>query len=248
MTGAPPLEPTIRSVLAVALHPDDLESWCAGTLARFIAQGARVAYLVITSGDKGSADPQARPGLVAMRREAEQVAAARLLGVRQVTFLRYPDGEVEDTPELRYAVARAVREHRPELVMTLDPWAPYTFHHDHREGSHATLAGVYPLAGRPGPLPTETGVSGPPPYAPREAWLFNTPRADRFVDVSDVAALKVAARLAHTSQVGDAGALRASFAERMRLTGAPANLSAAEAFRTVRFPDASRLDRRHLDH
>lgn len=63
--------PGSGSVMAVAAHPDDIESWCAGTLARAIDAGATVRLLLVTSGDKGSADPADTAALAAARREAE---------------------------------------------------------------------------------------------------------------------------------------------------------------------------------
>lgn len=247
MTAAPRLDPTVQAVLAVALHPDDLESWCAGTLARFVAEGARVAYLAVTSGDKGSADPRAGPRRVGARREAEQIEAARHLGVVDVTFLRYAGGEVEDTIALRLAIAREIRLRRPQVVMTFDPWAPYTFHHDHREGSLATLAAAFPLAGSTGPLPGDRADQCSTPHATCEAWLFNSPRANRIVDVTTYAPRKIAARLAHASQVGDASALTATFTARMRAAGEPANAAAGEAFHVLCFPRTTNVDRYYLD-
>lgn len=247
MTGTPTLDPSVRCVLAVAFHPDDLESWCAGTLARFIAAGARVAYLVVTSGDKGTADPRANPATVAARREHEQLEGARVLGVRAVTFLRYPDGEVEDDLLLRLTIAREIRRRRPELLMTFDPWSPYTFHHDHREGSRAALAAAFPLAASAGPLTGQAGDQQLAPHGTREAWLFNSPRANRVIDVTNFAEARIAARLAHASQVGDADALRRAQEARMRATGASANFAAGEAFRVVTFPRATCLDRYYLD-
>lgn len=247
MTATPPLDPAVQSVLAVALHPDDLESWCGGTLARFVADDARVAYVVVTSGDKGSADPRADPRLVGARREAEQIEAARLLGVRDVTFLRYRDGEVEDTMALRVAIAREIRRHRPQVLMTFDPWAPYTFHHDHREGSLAALAAAFPLSGSSGPLPGDHASQRSTPHAAHEAWFFNSPRVNRIVDVTAYAPRKIAARLAHASQVGDASALTAAFTARMRATGEPVNAAAGEAFHVLRFPRATSLDRHYVD-
>ena len=89
------------SILAIAAHPDDIESWCAGTLARAIDAGSTVRLLLVTSGDKGSSDPRATAAAVAQRRELEAEEAARLLGLATVTFLRHLDGEVENTHTTR---------------------------------------------------------------------------------------------------------------------------------------------------
>ena len=141
----------VRSALAVAAHPDDIESWCAGTLAALKARGARVAYLLLTSGDKGSADPLAVPAQIAATREAEQLAAAAVLGVRDVVFLRRGDGTLADAPALRAAIATEIRRVRPDMLLAFDPWEPYVFHCDHRESALAGLAVAPPPARRATP-------------------------------------------------------------------------------------------------
>jgi LmbE family N-acetylglucosaminyl deacetylase len=93
--------PGAGPILAIAAHPDDVESWCAGTLALATDRGASVRLLLVTSGDKGSSDPRATSSAVASRREREARDAARHLGITEVAFLRYLDGEVEDTRTLR---------------------------------------------------------------------------------------------------------------------------------------------------
>ena len=216
------------------MHPDDIESWCAGTAATLAARGARVAYLVLTSGDKGSPDPLADPREIAAVREAEQLAAATLLGVDEVTFLRYPDGEVSDSPELRHRIAAVIRRVRPDLLLTFDPWQPYAFHRDHREGSAAALAAAYPLARRPGPWRGPADERGP--HAVRAAWLFLTDRPDRFVDIGPTFEAKVVARVAHASQTGDPASLAAAYRARAAALGEPAGLALAEAFHEVTFP------------
>jgi LmbE family N-acetylglucosaminyl deacetylase len=219
----------VRSALAVAAHPDDIESWCAGTLAALMARGARVAFLLLTSGDKGSADPLAVPAQIAATREAEQLAAAEILGVRDVVFLRRGDGTLADSPALRKAIAGEIRRVRPDLLFAFDPWEPYAFHCDHRESALAALAAAYPLARRPGP-------DGAAPHAVRAAWLFHTSRPDRFVDITATFEARVAARAAHASQTRDPAALDRTWRERAAATGAPAGLALAEAFHEVVFP------------
>ncbi len=124
-----------RTCLVVAAHPDDIESWCAGSVAVLVRQGWQVAYLLCTSGEKGTSDPAEPPEVVAARREAEQREASRRVGAREPVFLRLPDGGLEDDAVLRGSLVRAIRRHRPDLLITHDPvhpWPPYTTHRDHR--------------------------------------------------------------------------------------------------------------------
>lgn len=97
-------------------HPDDMEYGAAAAVARWTAQGKTVVYAMVTSGEAGidSIDPAECGPL----REAEQIASAALVGVDTVEFLRHPDGTVEYGLPLRRDLARLVRRHRPEIVIT----------------------------------------------------------------------------------------------------------------------------------
>ena len=120
-------EPLDR-VMVIAAHPDDPEFGCAGTIVKWTQAGKHITYVLLTSGDKGSHDPDLRPGRLAARRESEQRAAAADLGVEQVIFLRRPDGLLENTMELRRELCNIIRQHRPHVVLAIDPWRPYQLH------------------------------------------------------------------------------------------------------------------------
>jgi len=83
-------------VLVVTPHPDDAEYGVAGTVVRWVSQGKEVVYVVCTNGDKGTSDGRIKPEELAKTREEEQIAAAHLLGVREVIFLRHPDQGLEE--------------------------------------------------------------------------------------------------------------------------------------------------------
>ncbi|MGH2481056.1 MAG: PIG-L deacetylase family protein, partial [Ktedonobacteraceae bacterium] len=123
---------SLERVLVIVAHPDDIESWCGGVVTHLTALGKEVAYVLCTSGDKGTSDTTQTPRQVATRREAEQLEAAHILVVEHVTFLRWPDSEVEPTLILRRELVRQVRIHRPDLVITHDPAPLYRQHPDHR--------------------------------------------------------------------------------------------------------------------
>jgi LmbE family N-acetylglucosaminyl deacetylase len=111
-----PVDENWSSALAVVAHPDDLEYGSAAAIARWTAQGKQVAYCVATRGEAGiDATPPEAAGPV---REQEQLAAAAVVGVRTVEFLGYQDGVLEYSLPLRQDIARAIRKHRPELLIT----------------------------------------------------------------------------------------------------------------------------------
>lgn len=225
----------IARVLVVVAHPDDIESWAAGTVCRFTDAGKQVAYVLCTSGDKGTSDPTLTTQQVAAIREAEQVEAAHILGVEAVTFLRWPDSEVEPTLVLRRELVRQIRLHRPDLVITHDPLPPYRLHPDHRAVGRATLDALFPCARDPLTFAEQIKEEGLQVHTVPEAWLFATETPDRWVDITTTLPRKIAARLAHTSQHTDPQELARNWQKRAREVGMPVGLEAAEAFKVVDF-------------
>jgi len=230
---------SVPRALAVVAHPDDVEALCGGLVAALGAAGATIGYVLLTSGDKGSPDPDADPLALAAVREAEQLAAAAVLGVADVTFLRYRDGEVADDGLTRAAVAAQLRRFRPDLLIAFDPWHAYTFHNDHRQAGFVALAAARGLAPQPGPARGADGAlvaAMAPGHVTREAWLFLTERPDVIVDIAPGIELKIAARIAHACQAVDAAAVALGIRTRAETTGAPYAVPLAETFRTVSFP------------
>jgi len=228
--------PYASSIMAIAAHPDDIEFWCAGTLARSVAHGSTVRLLLVTSGDKGSADPEASPFAVALRREAEARAAAELLELAEIVFLRCPDGEVENSRALRGELVYWIRHWRPQVLFTHDPehpLPPYVSHRDHRIVGRAALDAVYPLARDRLSFP-EHEANGLAPHAVGDVWLFASGSADSIVDITSSVERKIAARLAHESQTPNPEALRESWTARAAEIGRSLGLSAAEAFTVLR--------------
>ncbi len=137
-------------VLAIVAHPDDLEYGATAAIATWTDAGKAVAYLLVTRGEAGidGLDPE-HCGEV---REAEQIAAARCVGVDIVEFLDHRDGVIEHSVELRRDFAAAIRRHRPELVVTMnhhDTWVGRSWNSpDHRNTGRAALDAVGDAANR----------------------------------------------------------------------------------------------------
>src|SRR3984885_11183991 len=147
----------ITRVLCLTAHPDDVDFSAAGTVARWTEAGIEVSYCVVTDGDAGGQDENfPRAEMPALRR-AEQVAAAKCVGVTDVRFLGYPDGRVEATLELRRDLARVIRQVRPDRVVGPSPERNYAragvSHPDHRAVGSAALDAVYPDARNPFAFP-----------------------------------------------------------------------------------------------
>ena len=183
-------------------HPDDAESRMAGTVARWTREGKEVIYVVCTNGDKGTSDPNMKPEELARIREQEQLAAAKILGVREVVFLRYPDQSLEDTPEFRKDIVRSIRMYKPDTVVTVDPYRGYRDHRDHRITARVTLDAVFPYATTAYSYPDllEQGLQ---PHRVKEVLFCGTGDPNYYIDVSDTIDVKIAALRCHRSQVGD---------------------------------------------
>ena len=102
------MSPERADILVIMPHPDDSEFGCAGTVARWTKEGKSVVYVILTSGDKGTEDRSLAPQKLAIMRRKEQRAAAKVLGVREVVFLGYPDQGLEDSSELRKDIVRQI--------------------------------------------------------------------------------------------------------------------------------------------
>jgi LmbE family N-acetylglucosaminyl deacetylase len=215
-------------VLFIAAHPDDADFLAGGTIARLVKEGRDTAYVVVTNGNKGSSDPSMRPEQLIALREAEQRDAARVLGVADVRFLGYEDGELEDTRELRRDVTREIRRWRPDLIITLNPHRTYSnfpgWHRDHRTTARVVLDCVYPLArdrmAFPELLPDYQ------PHTVREVYTVQWEQPDLIVDITSTIDLKLAAIRCHPSQVNDMQA----FQERMRTRAATLGKGSGYAF------------------
>ena len=189
-------------VMVVIPHPDDAESRMAGTVARWTREGKEVIYVLCTNGDKGTDDPNMKPEELARIREQEQLAAAELLGVREVIFLRYPDQALEDTPEFRKEIVRLIRMYKPDTVVTVDPHRRYLDHRDHRITARVTLDAVFPYArdARAYPDLLEQGLQ---PHRVKEVLICGTGDPNYYIDITDTIDIKLAALRCHKSQVGD---------------------------------------------
>jgi len=199
-----PDDPRVRRALCIVAHPDDIDFFCAGTVLRLTGRRALVDFVLVTSGDKGSHEPEATSAELAATREREQLAAATVLGAGRVEFLRHPDAEVVESLELRRELVREIRRSRPEVLLTFDPTPGYRQHPDHRAVGRVALDAAWPCA-RDRLWYPELGA----PHETAEAWLFAGTGAGLVVDVRDELEEKIRARLLHRSQTGSPAALRA---------------------------------------
>jgi LmbE family N-acetylglucosaminyl deacetylase len=220
-------------VMVVVAHPDDAEFSCAGTVASFTSAGMHAVFVLCTSGDKGTSRRDLSSIELATIREAEQLEASKRLGVGETVFLRLGDGELVPDMDFREHIVRQIRTHRPDIVITHDPFRPYALHPDHRAVGITTVDSVYPTARDPLYFP-EHLREGLEPHKVAELWLYGSETPDTYIDVSATFERKIDALKAHESQVGAGETLEKRIGERLREVGAPHGLAMAEAFKVVK--------------
>ncbi|NIM93292.1 MAG: PIG-L family deacetylase [Anaerolineales bacterium] len=193
--------------MAIVAHPDDIEFSCAGTLARWAKNGAKISYIICTSGEVGIIQSGMTKEKAAQIRESEQRNAAEIAGACEVIFLRQPDGLLQPTLELRKMLVREIRRFRPEVVITGDPtivWTgdEYINHPDHRAAATAALDATFPAAGQPN-LFDELEQEGLTAHKPRKVYVTSWTKGDTFVNIDETIDVKIAALRAHKSQMKD---------------------------------------------
>ncbi|MDQ2907168.1 MAG: PIG-L deacetylase family protein [Ktedonobacteraceae bacterium] len=203
-----------KVAMVIMAHPDDAEFGCAGTVATWASEGWDVYYVVCTDAAGGGPDdatdvgPQARHKISATR-QAEQRAAGEILGIKDVIFLDYTDGQLQPTLDVRRDLVRLLRRYRPTRVICQSPdrtWTPIMsiprHHPDHLAAGQAALAAIYPMSQNPWDFP-ELLAEGLPPHRVEEVYIVGAPVLNYAVDISATFELKMRALQAHDSQVGD---------------------------------------------
>ncbi|MBC7261936.1 MAG: PIG-L family deacetylase [Chloroflexi bacterium] len=191
--------------MVITAHPDDAEFTVAGTVARWVKEGWPVVYVICTDGSRGSNDPGMPPERMSPIRHAEQLEAARILGVQTVVFLDYEDGTLQPTLELRRDLTRLIRRYKPDIVICSDPTRyfhrdMYVNHPDHRAAGEAALYAIFPSAVTRFIFP-ELLEEGLEPHKVGEIYLYGSAEPNIWIDITDTIELKVAALKAHRSQV-----------------------------------------------
>ena len=230
----------IERVLAVMAHPDDVDFGAAGTVRTWTQAGIEVAYCLITNGDAGGFDPAVPRSEIPGIRQAEQRAAGALLGVTDVRFLGYRDGELSVSHELRRDISRVIRQVRPDRMLIQSPernWSRIQASHpDHLAAGEAAICAVYPDARNPFAHTSLLLDEGLEEWTVPEVWVMATPTPDTWVDVTAHADAKFAALRAHDSQTAHMDDLEERVTGWMTMTAQAGGLPEgrlAEAFMVV---------------
>ena len=192
---------TPERALVVIPHPDDAEVWAGGTIARWVRGGSEVHYVLCTDGSKGTDDPEIDPTELAATRSREQLAAADILGIKNVVLLGRPDGELEDTSDFRRDLVRQIRIVQPDVVLTSEPYRRnMQWHRDHRIAGQVALDAVFPYARDHlhfGELFANEGIE---PHKTATIMFWGSENPNTFVDIADDFDAKMDAVMAHRTQ------------------------------------------------
>jgi len=235
-------EKTERALVVVA-HPDDVDFGAAGTIATWTDEGIAVTYCICTDGDAGGFDPTVDRGDIGGIRQAEQRAAAKEVGVEDVVFLGYPDGQLVASLDLRRDLSRVIRQVRPQRLVMQSPEINWdripASHPDHRAAGEATLCAVYPDARNPF---THTTLldEGHEAWSVHDVWVMAAGEGtNRWVDVTDTFDRKLAALRRHVSQTSHMDDLEGMLRGWLSANAARGGLGdgrLAESFRVVTIP------------
>ncbi len=225
--------------LVIVAHPDDVEAHCAGTIARLVERGERVCYVLVTSGNRGTADPAVTAEAIAARREAEQRAAARIVGVERIRFLGYDDSDLLfHLPRLREELTALIRAERPRTIITHDPYPgngsrdSCAIYPDHTSLGLMVFQAAYLCS--PGPLFYPEQVrAGLAPHRVQMLYLIMSDRPDVFVDVEPVWETRMQALRQHRSQGRDHPDMEGFFRRIAGELGTKGGCRLAEGFRRL---------------
>ncbi len=196
-----------KTILLFTPHPDDDTFCCAGTLALLERRRNNIQIVIYTNDDKGSYDPEMTSERLARIRKHEEEAACQAIGIpaANIHWLQFHDGMLEyaSPRDLVEEVTKIIRTWRPDVVMTIDPGSDYVRWHktDHRMAANNTLDAIRAAEWHLY-FPNQVLHDGLRPWkVPVEAFFYVTPQdANTWVNIDEVADLKLAAATAHVSQ------------------------------------------------
>ena len=227
-----------KNILVIMAHPDDPEFFCGATIARWRSLDHHVSYCLLTKGQRGTQDQEADPLVIGGIRMGEQLNAAGVLGVSNIRFMDYMDGELVPDLQLRNELVRTIREIKPDIIVTSDPTNLFPGenrinHPDHRAAGQAVIDAIFPAAGNPG-FKVEKDNVQIPAHEVEEVWLSQTTQPNFDLNVTAYLEAKIEALLCHQSQVRlSREELRTKLMGRTEMDTGPGERVYVEKFRRI---------------
>jgi len=230
-----------KVVLAVGAHPDDIDFGAAGTIAKWVEEGAECYYLICTDGSRGSSDSKMTHKRLAQIRKKEQAEAGKVLGLKKVYFLDHTDTLLTADYALRRDIAKIIKIVRPNIVVTMDPTFYYSEqfnfinHTDHRAASVATMDACFPLSRDRLTFP-DHNKEGLAPHRVEELWMISFEKKKFLVDITKTFNKRIKALSMHKSQFDDFGSIKKRITERAKYFGKMKGVKFAENFTRIKMP------------
>ena len=187
---------SFQNYLFVGPHPDDIEVACGATVAKLVALGKRVTFIVCTDGRVGSLDENLTSDELVEIRRQEALASAQLLGVTDVRFLPFHDGGEHTASDLAKSLVPIILDVKPQIVFAPDHTVPSECHPDHLKTGQAATKAVF-LASWP-KLTEQLGLEGN--VANITLAYYYTHKPNRYIGVGKFRQMHLDAIACHKSQ------------------------------------------------
>lgn len=235
-----------KTLLAVGAHPDDMDFGASGTVVKHVEAGWDAYYLICADGSRGSSDPNMTHERLAKIRRDEQLAAAKILGLKDVFFLDHLDTQLTADLILKEEIVHIIRTVRPQLVITMDPTFFYTTesvvgntafinHTDHRAAALATMDAVFPLSRDRLTFPAHE-KDGLSPHRVSDLWFTSFHKKAEVEDISSTFDKKIKALAAHVSQFDNFEQEKKRVTDRAIHHATDEEFTYAESFIKLRMP------------
>lgn len=179
-------------ILAIGVHPDDVELGCSGTIINEIRKGKKVGVLDLTQGELGS-----RGTIETRYEEAEK--AAKIMGVHMRENLKMRDGFFKNDEEHQRKLIVAIRKYQPEIVITN---SLSDRHPDHGRAAKLTTDSSFLSGLRKVETKDEKG-NNQDPWRPKYVFHYIQDRyhePDFIIDITDVFEQRMDAIKSYTTQ------------------------------------------------
>ncbi len=226
-----------KRFIVITPHPDDAELGAGGTISKWISEGSYGVLLVCTNGDKGSAEPDMTSQKLSDIRAIEQRAASEIMGLQEVIYFDYPDGELEDTKEFRERIVKNIRRYRPEVVLSTDPVRQkFYIHRDHRIAGQVVLDAVYPYSRDRLYYPHHEN-EGILTHKVADVLFWGSENPNETVNITQYIDTKIEALKQHSSQLSDKQSIGARLKDSAKRAALNQEYQYGESFRRVTFRD-----------
>lgn len=231
---------TPKKVQVILAHPDDPEFFCGASIARWCSLGHDVTYTLLTKGQRGTQDKSIGLSALADIRVKEQADAGARLGVKNIKYLNYLDGDLVPDLQLREAIVKEIRMSKPDIVVTCDPTNLFPSvtrinHPDHRAAGQAVLDAVFPAVANPGYRIIGDHLTNEP-HKVEEVWLTLTKQPNFHIYLPAYLQVKIEAILCHHSQFTYTEAqLRDKMRDNFDVNPANGEIEYRESFLRIKF-------------